>query len=81
MAPRPDQGKTHPLAVEKATRLFNKTYVPLYVGQVALEVSLSLDRTVKLLGELVDIGKIRLASVDEKHAHDIDARCDVYIKV
>lgn len=78
MAIRQDEGKTHKLAVEKAIRLFQRTHFPLYLGQIALEVSFSLDRTLKLVGELVDDGVVRALTIEEKKRYDIDHVCDVY---
>ena len=81
MAPRPDEGKTHKLAVEKAVRLFKRTYFPLYVGQVALEVAFSLEKTLKLINELVADGVIRALTTEEKKGYDIDPVCEVYMRI
>lgn len=81
MTIRRDEGKTHRLAVERAMLLFEKSHIPLYVGQVALEVAFSLERTLKLLGELTEEGKVRQLNDEEKRQFDIDPACDVYVMV
>lgn len=78
MVPCLGEDRMNVLAAEKVVKLFRQSYSPLYTGTVALEVSLSLDKTLDVIGDLVSSGTIRSLTDNEKKQQHIDVVCDVY---
>jgi predicted ArsR family transcriptional regulator len=58
-----------------------KRSAPVYLGEVALELNLSLSQALKVLNVLVASGSVEALSNNEKAARGIDACAAVYVYV
>lgn len=68
-------------AVAAAEVYLAKRSVPVYLGEVALELNLSLSQTLKVLNALIANGSIEALSDNEKAARGIDTCAALYVSL
>lgn len=77
-----NNGKEPPqVALEKIVSFFHKLDRPVYLGFIATEIKYSLEQTRAMLDVLHDAGAVRPLSVEEKRAHGLDERDDIWTLV
>ena len=60
---------------------FSRYSTPLYLGIVSVEIGWGLSRTQEMFDELIEQGKIRHATLEEKGAKRMEPDANVYVLV
>ena len=68
-------------ALEKIVSCFHRSNKALYLGQVALEIGWSLERTQQMIELLVEDNVLRPATEDEKQRVNLSSHAVIYVLV
>jgi hypothetical protein len=76
-----DERKLSPKYIARVVSYFNRSEHPVWLGQVALDIGHSLERTQQLFDDLVEQGVIRRMTGEEKAKAKIEQVANVYVLV